>query len=146
MSTTRPANVTRTRRKAIRNTLTSSHAKRTSPGSPVSAATVTGVSWEAAAFGLRPFRCFRFAYSRLKPPIPTPCTGWSSAMSVPVETSSNLPPDVAFSERWRTLGNASATTSTPAATTPTGIAARWRQTSHVTSTTPAISAMKLDCE
>ncbi len=146
MSTTRPANVTRTRRNAIRKTLTSSHASSASPGNPVSAATVTGVSWEAAALGLRPFRCFRFAYSRLNPPIPTPCTGWSRAMSLPVETSSNLPPDAAFSERWRTLGNASATTSTPAATSPIGMTARLRQTSHETRTTPAISAIKLDCE
>ena len=45
---------------------------------PVSAATVTGVVCEAAFFADRPTSAWRAAYDFVKPPIPTPPSGWCS--------------------------------------------------------------------
>ena len=82
-----------------------------SPGMPVSAATVTGVVCEAAAFGSLPASPSRSAYARLKPPMPTPATGWWSAIRIPLPTSAARPLVALFQarrgcarERCRTCG------------------------------------------
>ena len=107
----RPTNVRRTRRKAAASAAATSQSRSTSPGTPVSAATVTGVLCDAAAFGSLPFRPARSAYARLKPATPTPTAGWSTAMSTPREISEARPLVASFqpllvcsSSVWRTCG------------------------------------------
>ena len=87
------------RRNACRNTATSSHAKSASPTTPVSAATVTGVSCDAAVFGSLPFSFgnTRSAYARLKPPTPTPRTGCAFAIRIPLATRLARPLEALFS-------------------------------------------------
>jgi hypothetical protein len=87
------------RRKARSRPAARSQPKRRSPGIPVSAATVTGVSWEAAAFGSFPFRCVSLAYATLKLPMPTPPAGWWTAIRIPFVTSFDRPPEALFSPR-----------------------------------------------
>ena len=91
------AEVVFARRNACRDSATSNHAKSARPGTPVSAATVTGVSCDAAVFGSLPFRCTRSAYARLKPPTPTPRTGCALAIRIPLATRLALPLDALLS-------------------------------------------------
>ena len=63
----------------------------TSPTSPVSAATVTGVVCDAAFFGSLPLNLTRSAYARLNPPAPTPVSGWCTAMRIPLATRLERP-------------------------------------------------------
>ncbi len=137
-------------RPALRNARESatkrSQAESSTPGTPVSASTVTGVLCDAAAFGSLPLRCVRSAYARLNPPSPTPCTGWCAAIASPFVTSLNRPPDAAFSDRSRVLGSTSATTTRTTSPAASTAAARQRQTYHDTTAVAAINAKKLDCE
>jgi hypothetical protein len=86
----------------------------------------------------------------LKPPIPTPATGWWTAMCAPRRTSVPRPLVVLFvlwpNTSCRTLGTANAAAST---TTPVTIASATPRRPHANtaaSTTPAARAAKLDCE
>ena len=105
---------------------------------------------EAAAFGSLPFNPASSAYACLKPPIPTPATGWCTAMCAPRRTRVPRPPVVLFElwpkTSWRTLGTANEAAST---TTPVAIASTSPRRPHANtaaSTIPAASAAKLDCE
>ena len=108
---------------------------------------------DAAFFGSLPRRPTRFAYARLNPPIPTPCTGWCSPILIPWVTSFARPLEALFrpepdsrSSEWRMCGVPSATAAITADTMPSAMAARQRQRNAATTAVPTISAAKLDCE
>ena len=124
-----------------------SHAKSRRPGRPSSAATVTGVVCDAAAFGSLPRRCARSLYARRNPPTPTPITGWWIATLTPFETSVERPLVTCDRDaRWRTAGETTiaAITTTIPATTRSRPARR--QATTPPTTIAAIRARKLDCE
>lgn len=117
------------------------------PTKPSSAATVTGVVWDAALFGSAPFRPVRSAYAFLKPPAPTPSTGCAAAIRIPCETRFARPLVMAFTpERpWptrscRTLGKPKLAATTTAASPTSPATARHPQTIAAATTTPVPSA------
>src|SRR5262245_49584311 len=78
--------------------------------------------------------------------MPTPCTGWCTAIAIPFLTSLNRPPEALLSEWWRALGITSAATSTTTAATPSSANVFRPQADQATMPTPTASAAKLDCE
>src|SRR5581483_4474699 len=152
-SGTTPLAVAAARRKASARPASARQANSASPTIPVSAATVTGVVCKAERLRpAAPASPARFAYARSKPPMPTPCSGWSSAMRMPRVTS--LPrPLVASASTAGAAGKAGARAgraasrqaarSAAAADTAAG---RGRKATAAAASTPTISAAKLDCE
>ena len=86
----------------------------------------------------------------MKPPIPTPATGWWTAMCAPRRTSVPRPLVALFvlwpKTSWRMLGVASAAAATTTAATIASASPRRPHAKIAASTTPAASAAKLDCE
>src|SRR5205823_4890965 len=68
------------------------------------------------------------------------------AIASPFLTSLKRPPDALFREWWRTLGIASAATSTTRAITPSSASVFRPQADQATIPTPTARATKLDCE
>ena len=120
---------------------------------PVSAATVIGVSCEAPALDSFERRCACFAYACLKAPTPTPTAGWWTAILTPFVTSFErplvtrfTPPFVRWRRAWRTFGAAAAAIRNTTAPITMSAIARRPHANTTASTTPAMSARKLDCE
>ena len=112
-----------------------------------------GAVWDATRFGSLPVIPRRCAYSREKPPAPTPRTGWSAAIRIPWPTRfarpdvMRLTPERDLPTRsWRTCGTASTTTHVAAASATSASVARRPHTTATATTIPAASATKLDWE
>ena len=120
---------------------------------PPSAATVTGIVWDATRFGSSPGIPRRRAYSWENPPAPTPESGWSSVMRIPWPTRFARPDVIRLTPERdlptsssRTCGTARSTT-VVAAPRPTRMSVVLRPHATATATTiPAARATKLDCE
>ena len=69
---------------------------------------MTGVECEAAFFGSAPLRPVFSAYARLKLPVPTPRTGWSTAILSPLPTSPARSLVTAFRSRGRSAAGRAA--------------------------------------
>ena len=120
---------------------------------PSSAATVTGVVCDATRFGSRPGIPRRRAYSREKPPAPTPSTGWSSVIRKPWPTRFARPevtlltPERDFPTiSSRICGTASRTAHVTRPSATSASVARRPHATAAATTIPAASATKLDCE